>query len=405
MSKMYRSGLKNISVAKLPGLSIFLFACVLLTPAFALSQYKTSENDFSSSSPNGFIAYTSNGQVFRMSPNGDNKNAMTNPGSHSYPQWSSDGSKLAFMRTEAGSRDIYTLNASGANLVRRTNMGNMSIENFGWSPDETKFAIGAWMGIYYINALDGSNPVLITPSQNYNSLPKFSPDGSKIIFLCSRPYDGEPPTLNDDVCIVNADGTNEINLTHHPASDYLAVFSPDGTKVAFVSNRSFNGPGDIYVMNSDGSNLVNLTNSPDVGDLSPAWSPDGTKIAFSTNRDGNSEIYVMNSDGSNPMRLTTDPAADISPSWQRVASNATVGGRVITIGGRALGNVQIVMIDTNGNLRTALSNAFGYFNFENVATGATYNFSVSSKRYIFNQDSQNRIIIGNTENINFIAND
>src|SRR6266480_4416031 len=72
-------------------------------------------------------------------------------------------------------------------------------------------------------------------------------------------------------------------------------------KIAFMSDRS--GNQDIFVMNEDGSNQIQLTNS--VGqDGVPAWSPDGTKIAFLSERDGNGEIYVMNADGSNQTRLT-----------------------------------------------------------------------------------------------------
>jgi Tol biopolymer transport system component len=67
-------------------------------------------------------------------------------------------------------------------------------------------------------------------------------------------------------------------------------------------------------MDADGSNPVNLTDNP-ADDYFPAWSPDGTRIAFVSYRDGNPEIYVMNADGSNPARLTDNPASDYSPSW------------------------------------------------------------------------------------------
>jgi TolB protein len=68
-------------------------------------------------------------------------------------------------------------------------------------------------------------------------------------------------------------------------------------------------------MNADGSNPVNLTNNPAL-DAEPAWSPDGTRIAFQTDRDGgNREIYVMNADGSSPVNLTNDLANDGNPAW------------------------------------------------------------------------------------------
>ncbi len=74
------------------------------------------------------------------------------------------------------------------------------------------------------------------------------------------------------------------------------------------------GNEEVYVMNADGSSPVRLTNDP-ATDFGPAWSPDGSRIAFSTFRDGNFEIYVMNADGSNPINLTNDPAEDLTPAW------------------------------------------------------------------------------------------
>src|SRR5262249_24615400 len=81
------------------------------------------------------------------------------------------------------------------------------------------------------------------------------------------------------------------NLTSNPANDNDAAVSPDGSKIAFASNRD--GNQEIYVMNIDGTNVTRLTNNPAV-DGQPSWSPDGTKIAFTSNRTGNYDIFVMN---------------------------------------------------------------------------------------------------------------
>ena len=68
-------------------------------------------------------------------------------------------------------------------------------------------------------------------------------------------------------------------------------------------------------MNGDGSGLLNLTNNPAFDERS-RWSPDGTQIAFSSDRDGNTEIYVINVDGSGLRNLTNNPAIDIAPAWR-----------------------------------------------------------------------------------------
>ena len=73
------------------------------------------------------------------------------------------------------------------------------------------------------------------------------------------------------------------------AQNFLPVFSPDGTRIAFTSNRD--GNPEIYVMNRDGSNVRRLTNHPAV-DATPTWSPNGTQIAFTSDRTGTPQIYI-----------------------------------------------------------------------------------------------------------------
>ena len=80
----------------------------------------------------------------------------------------------------------------------------------------------------------------------------------------------------------------------------------------FLSNHGANY--EIYVMNADGSDQTNLTNNS-AYDQFPAWSPDGAHIAFSSQRDGDYEIYVMNADGSGQTNLTNNPATDWYPAW------------------------------------------------------------------------------------------
>ena len=97
-----------------------------------------------------------------------------------------------------------------------------------------------------------------------------------------------------------------------PTTIAVSPLWPQAGKIAFTSNRD--GNQEIYVMNADGSGETRITAAPAADGL-PSWSPDGCYIAFASDRDGKGDIYVMNADGSGQTRLTDDSAADSGPSW------------------------------------------------------------------------------------------
>ena len=117
----------------------------------------------------------------------------------------------------------------------------------------------------------------------------------KIVFVSER--DG-----NQEIYVMNADGSGQTRLTDNAAFDTSPSWSPDGSQIAFSSDRD--GDWDIYKMNADGSSVVQLTDDPATDSIS-AWSPDGRRIAFGTYRDGGGgeSIYVMDADGSDPVQV------------------------------------------------------------------------------------------------------
>ena len=188
--------------------------------------------------------------------------------------------------------------------------------------------------IFVMNA-DGKRVRRLTEHPQYDAVPAWSPDGQKITFVSFRDLKQIPErgVIRGEIYVMNADGTNPINLTRSvEKAERVSTWSPDGKQIALTSDRD--GNTEVYVMNADGANPINLTNHP-AGDSSPAWSPDGRQIAFSSNRDGNWEVYVMDADGINPINLTNHPAWDSSPSWGSIQPlSVTSKGRLATLWGK-----------------------------------------------------------------------
>ena len=158
----------------------------------------------------------------------------------------------------------------------------------------------------YVMDSDGKNHRRLTANQEYNFRPAWSPDGTKIAFVSNR---------NGgfiQIYVMDADGKNPIRLTNTVKDDYPS-WSPDGTKIAFTVYPDFKEEIAPYiaVMDADGRNRVKLEDHA----TQPSWSPDGQKIAFVSWRDGHNEIYVIGADGQGLERVTHDFLGRVSPSF------------------------------------------------------------------------------------------
>lgn len=150
----------------------------------------------------------------------------------------------------------------------------------------------------FVMEADGTNPVNITSSPGHDTRPAWSPDGTRIAF-----------GRDGDIWVMDADGGNKANLMNSPTIEVDPVWSPDGTRIAFGRGP---GNGGLYVMNSDGSNVTFLAPNGSVGlDGGSSWSPDGSRIAFGP------DLQLVNADGTSLTKLPDDNPAgtDLDPSW------------------------------------------------------------------------------------------
>ena len=168
---------------------------------------------------------------------------------------------------------------------------------------------GGELQFYAINP-DGTGLEQLTSDPERRNLASVSPDGKRIAYASGTPG-------RTGMYVLNVDGTGETLVLNHGSEP---VWSPDGSRIAFRSRYSGSLPehDDIWVVDADGSNPVNLgdvTGAHSWRDLEPAWSPDGRQIAYASERSGQSEIWIMNADGSDPVQVTTSGASASRPAW------------------------------------------------------------------------------------------
>ena len=228
------------------------------------------------------------------------------PGSDETQYWSPDGRRVAFVSNRDGQPEIYLMGADGSNLTRVTFSPSVPTLS-GWSPDGQWIAFtlkgeGEEPGIIARNP-DGVNVRRLTGDEDYGAI--WSPNGEQMMFTSVR--DG-----NEEIYVMNANGSAQTRLTHNTSGDHSPGWSPDGKSIVYISERD--GNPEVYVMKADGASQLRLTYN-DVGDESPVWSPDGKRIAFVSYMYGSGEIIAMDADGNHQARLTNNNANDTQPAW------------------------------------------------------------------------------------------
>jgi TolB protein len=270
----------------------------------------------------GRVAFTRDGDIYTMAPDGTDLKRLTDSGFESDPAWSPDGEWLAFSSVREKDVGVYVVRADGSGLRRVTDGMDPS-----WSSDGRQLAfVGSFSlrGLWTIH-VDGSNRREVVSDEELDSMPEdpeWSPDGRRIAFSS---FDRRTATRNarSDVRVVNADGTGLARAFQPPAGafdpeTFSPSWSPDGSRLA--ASHFMDG---IYV-GPVGGPAVRILESGE----HPARSPDGSRIVFDRFLSPSREVFSMRSDGTDLARLTVNTQSSVAPDWQRTPGTAPPAGLV-----------------------------------------------------------------------------
>jgi Tol biopolymer transport system component len=177
--------------------------------------------------------------------------------------------------------------------------------------------------IHVMNA-DGTGDRRLTPAKRRSVDPDWSPDGTRIVYSQARMVRGRGEIR---ISVMNADGTGNRALSAFGGRDEInPKWTPDGTSIVFESRAERGTKSDIRIMAADGTNVRTILATA-AWETNPIPSPDGTRIAFTSDRArrgrdrlGNGfELYTMSVQGTDIVRVTNNKRADIFPDWQRLS--------------------------------------------------------------------------------------
>ncbi len=228
------------------------------------------------------------------------------------PVVSPDGNHLAFSSNRTGEFSIFMLTFGNEGVFQLT-QSPKDDRYPSWSPDGKKIVFCSkrtGKGDLYEMKADGSSGYLqITDKADLEEYPSYAPSGRGLLYATGPK---KLVQVRPKMTIVFAEQTGQANNAMPLSEGDEPRFSPDGKKVVFVSRRTKNN--DIWLMNADGTQQMQITTAPE-DDENPTFSPDGKRIVFASKRTGNFDIWVVDADGGNLRQITSDASDDQQPCW------------------------------------------------------------------------------------------
>ena len=257
--------------------------------------------------------------LFLLSPETLERRRLTSPPAGYAGDWSPafspDGTSLAFIRFAEGGADVYRIPVAGGEPSRMTS--DMQAQGgIGWTEEGRHIVFssghdGAW-SVWRVPA-EGGPVERVGISQAVAGMDSpISLQGRRLAYVQS--------SEDEEIWRFALKGPSGLRpaparWTSATRFEDAPQFSPDGTRVAFESNRT--GTDEIWVSRSDGSNAVQLTFLGKQWTGTPRWSPDGRQIAFDARPQGHSQILVVSAEGGAPRPVMVGPSNDWVPSWSR----------------------------------------------------------------------------------------
>jgi len=231
-----------------------------------------------------------------------------NPGDDVEPDWSPDGTQLAFASSHEGAHGIYVMNADGSG-ARPVFVSQFVASGPDWSPDGERLLF-LYENNFYVVSADGTGLTQLTFNDDVRPLgfedPQWSPDGQRIAFGMGGTSSGG---IHKSVVVANADGSGQLRLSDQGYDSRSPRWSPDGARLAYERD------GDVYVVNADGTGTANVTNTPDLVEDGVSWTADSSALLFFAHALDRSELHRASADGSGRVRLATLPERFYEAAW------------------------------------------------------------------------------------------